>query len=101
MNIFIAKLGFHTSEDQVRDAFAVYGTVTLVKIIIDQFTGRSKCFGFVEMPNESHAENAIRELNKSIFDSQTIVVNEARPKLTVLDYCSIKGTSKYSKPRRS
>ncbi|WP_281233805.1 RNA recognition motif domain-containing protein [Flavobacterium gelatinilyticum] len=100
MNIFVAKLGFGTSEDQVRDAFAAYGTVTSVKIIMDPFTGRSKCFGFVEMPDQSDAEKAIKGLNNSELDSQTVVVNEARPKPDVLDYSSSRGASNYSKDRR-
>lgn len=80
MNIYVANLGYNTSEDQVREAFSAYGEVTSVKLIIDQISGRPKGFGFVEMPNTSEAEKAIDELNNSKLDSQVIVVNEARPK---------------------
>ncbi len=80
MNIYVANLGYSTSEDQVRDAFAAHGEVTSVKLIMDQVSGRPRGFGFVEMPNTSEAETAIEELNNSRLDSQMIVVNEARPK---------------------
>jgi RNA recognition motif-containing protein len=80
MNIYLANLGQETSEGQVRDAFSAYGDVTSVKLINDQFTGRPKGFGFVEMPNTTEAEQAIEELNNSTLGGQFIVVNEARPK---------------------
>ena len=72
MNIYVANLGYGTSESQVRDAFAAYGEVTSVKLIIDQVSGRPKGFGFVEMPNTSEAETAIEELNNSRLDSQVL-----------------------------
>ncbi|MDB4728447.1 RNA-binding protein, partial [Saprospiraceae bacterium] len=63
MNIFVAKLNFDTQEDDLRDAFEEFGSVDSVKIIMDKFTGRSKGFGFVEMPNDEEAQNAINDLN--------------------------------------
>lgn len=80
MNIYVANLGQETSEEQVRSAFSNYGEVESVKLITDQFTGRLKGFGFIEMPNTEEAEEAIKELNNSKFDNQFLVVNEARPK---------------------
>jgi len=59
MNIFVAKLNFDTRESELKDAFEQYGSVDSVKIIMDKFTGRSKGFGFVEMPNEDEARTAI------------------------------------------
>lgn len=88
MDIFVAKLGYDISENQLREAFSAYGEVTSVKIIMDKFTGRSKCFGFLEMPNQSEAERAIKELNRSIMDSQVIQVSEARPKPADSHYSS-------------
>lgn len=97
MNIYVANLGYDTSESQVRDAFAAYGEVTSVKLIIDQVSGRPKGFGFVEMPNTSEAETAIEELNNSKLDSQVIVVNEARPKPLNSGFGSNRGGSGYSR----
>ncbi|MCR9289482.1 MAG: RNA-binding protein [Bacteroidetes bacterium] len=80
MNIFVAKLSFDTEEGGLRDAFEEFGSVDSVKIIMDKFTGRSKGFGFVEMPNDEEAKNAINDLNDCEFDGRTIVVKEAEPR---------------------
>lgn len=80
MNIFVAKLNFQTQEDDLRELFEGYGEVDSVKIITDKFTGKSKGFGFVEMPNDDEANRAIEELNENEFDGRTIVVKVARPK---------------------
>jgi len=80
MNIFVAKLSYDTQEDTLRDAFEEFGEVSSAKIIMDKFTGRSKGFGFVEMPNDDEAMAAINELNDSEMDGRTIVVKKARPK---------------------
>lgn len=80
MNIFVASLDYGTQEDELRDIFEEFGTVDSVKIITDRDTGRSKGFGFVEMPNDDEANNAIAELNESDIHGRTIVVKEARPR---------------------
>lgn len=80
MNIFVAKLNYRTSVDQVNDLFANYGNVTSCKIIMDRETGRSKGYGFVEMDNDEEAQVAIEELNDYEFDGQTIVVKESKPR---------------------
>jgi RNA recognition motif-containing protein len=80
MNIFVAKLSGSTTSDDLLDAFAQYGDVTSAKVIIDRETGRSKCFGFVEMSNDEEARNAINQLDNATFNDSTIVVKEARPK---------------------
>ncbi len=80
MNIFVAKLNYDTVEDDLRDLFEQYGEVDTVKIINDRETGRSKGYGFVEMPNSDEGNNAIENLNEVEFDGRTIVVKEARPK---------------------
>lgn len=97
MNIYVANLGYGTSEDQVRDAFAAHGEVTSVKLIMDQVSGRPRGFGFVEMPDTSQAETAIEELNNSKLDSQVIVVNEARPKAANAGFSSNHGGGSYSR----
>lgn len=80
MNIFVAKLNYETEENDLRELFEGFGDVSSVKIIMDKFTGNSKGFGFVEMPDDSEANNAIRDLNEQEFDGRTIVVKKARPK---------------------
>lgn len=80
MNIFVAKLDYNTSEDELRDLFEDFGAVDSAKIIMDRDTNRSKGFGFVEMPVDDEARNAIDQLNESDFQGRTIVVKEARPR---------------------
>ncbi len=77
MNIFVAKLSFDTQEFDLRSAFEEFGQVDSAKIIMDKMTGRSKGFGFVEMPNDDEARNAINELNESMLDGRNIVVKQA------------------------
>lgn len=80
MNIFVAKLDYGTQEAALREAFEVFGKVDTVKIITDKLTGRSKGYGFIEMPDENEALTAIDSLNESELDGRTIVVKKARPK---------------------
>jgi len=80
MNIYIGNLPYSISEDELRDAFAQFGQVDRANIIIDKFTGRSKGFGFIEMPDAAEAETAIESMNDTDFKGRTIKVNEARPR---------------------
>lgn len=80
MNIFVAKLNFKTQEAELERAFLQFGQVSSVKIIMDKETGRSKGFGFVEMPNDDEARNAIEGLNEKELDGRVIVVKPANPK---------------------
>jgi len=80
MNIFVAKLDYNSSESDLQDAFEAYGAVDSVKIIMDKMTGRSKGFGFVEMPNDDEGLAAIDGLNDQDFDGRTIVVKKAEPR---------------------
>ena len=80
MNIFVAKLSYDTSESTLQSAFEAFGEVDSVKIIMDKFTGNSKGYGFVEMPNDGEALAAIEELNDSEMDGRTIVVKKAEPR---------------------
>jgi RNA recognition motif-containing protein len=91
MNIFIAKLDYDTQEADVRDAFEAYGDVDSVKIIMDKFTGRSKGYGFIEMPNDEEANEAINNLNDSELDGRTIVVKKSRPKESNNRYSNNRG----------
>jgi len=80
MNIFAAKLSFDTQSDDLRDAFEEFGEVSSASVITDKFTGKSKGFGFVEMPNDDEARKAIADLNDSELDGRTIVVKKAEPR---------------------
>jgi RNA recognition motif-containing protein len=80
MNIFIAKLSYETTEDQVRKLFEAFGEVTSVKIIYDRAEGRSKGFGFVEMADDDEGRNAIEGLNNKKVDGRNIVVKESEPR---------------------
>src|SRR6476646_1318284 len=80
MNIFVGSLPFSIEEADLRESFEAYGSVDSVKIITDKFTGRSKGFGFVEMPNDEEAQKAINELNGATVQGRAIVVNKSEPK---------------------
>lgn len=80
MNIFVASLSYNTEADTLRRAFEEYGEVSSAKIITDRDTGRSKGFGFVEMPNDSEGQSAIDALNQSSVDGRNIVVKVALPR---------------------
>ena len=80
MNIFVAKLNFRTDSENLKQAFEEFGEVSSAKVIMDRETGKSKGFGFVEMPNESEAHEAINGLNETELNGHTIVVKKARPK---------------------
>jgi len=77
MNIYVGSLHFQTSEAELKETFEKYGEVTSAKIIIDKYTGKSKGFGFVEMPNDAEAKKAIGELNGTEVSGRTIIVNES------------------------
>jgi RNA recognition motif-containing protein len=80
MNIFVGNLDYGASESSVRELFEPYGAVDSVRIMTDRETGRSRGFGFVEMPNDSEAQNAMSALNGKSVGGRALVVNEARPK---------------------
>ncbi|MBI5789815.1 MAG: RNA-binding protein [Candidatus Schekmanbacteria bacterium] len=80
MNIYVGNLSYQLTEDALKTAFEAYGEVQTAKIIVDGETGRSKGFGFVEMPEKEQAQAAIEALNGTELCERTITVNEARPK---------------------
>ena len=80
MNIYVANISFKATEDQLKELFEEYGDVQSVRIVTDRVSGRSKGFGFVEMPNDAEAREAINDLNGAEFLERTLVVNEARPR---------------------
>ncbi|MCH8123323.1 MAG: RNA-binding protein [Bacteroidetes bacterium] len=80
MNIYVGNLPHATSDSELKDAFGQYGSVDSAKIITDRETGRSRGFGFVEMPDDGDAAKAVQELNGQDFDGRPLTVNEARPR---------------------
>ena len=78
--IFVGNLSFSATEQSIRSLFEAYGTVESVSIVTDRDTGQSRGFGFVEMPNNQEAEQAIQALNGTDLGGRTLNVNEARPK---------------------
>ena len=81
MDIYCGNLAYATTDDGLKAAFAAYGEVTSARVVTDRMTGRSKGFGFVEMPNAEQAEAAIAALNGSEMDGRPIRVNQSQPKL--------------------
>ncbi len=80
MNIYIGNLEYGVTEDQLRETFGEFGEVSSSNIITDKFTGRSKGFGFVEMPNDEEANAAIDALNDAELNGRPMRVNQARPR---------------------
>ncbi len=80
MNIYVGNLPYQTTEDELRSTFENYGEVASVRIIQDRNTGRSKGFGFVEMPDQEGAKKAIEAIDGMEFSGRTLKVNEARPR---------------------
>lgn len=77
MNIFVGSLPFRLEEAELRELFEAYGEVSSARIITDKFSGRSRGFGFVEMPDDVAAQKAIDELNSAEVDGRAIVVNKS------------------------
>lgn len=83
MNIFIGSLPFSLKESELRGYFEKYGEVSSVKIITDKYSGKSKGFGFIEMPDDDAAKDAIEGLNESEISGRKVVVNKAEEKETI------------------
>jgi RNA recognition motif-containing protein len=79
MNIYIGNLSFNTTEATLKSLFAEYGDVESVKVIKDRFSGRPKGFGFIEMPSNSEADQAIKALNGNLIDGSNVKVKPADP----------------------
>lgn len=80
MNIYVGNLSFKTTEEELQKEFESFGEVGSAKIIKDNYTGKSRGFGFVEMPNQDQATAAIAALNGKELDGKTLTVNEAKPR---------------------
>ena len=80
MRIFVGNIPYTTTGDDLRELFGEFGEVNDARVITDRGTGRSKGFGFVDMPNDSDANEAMKSLNGSDFNGRPLTVNEARPR---------------------
>jgi RNA recognition motif-containing protein len=80
MRIYVGNLPYSVTDEDLREVFGEYGELSSAEVIKDKFSGQSKGFGFVEMPNGSEADAAIKELNESPFKGRKLTVNEARPR---------------------
>lgn len=80
INIYVGNLSFDASEGELKGLFEEYGAVDSVKIIVDQFTNRSRGFGFIEMQDREEGLRAIKELDSKDLKGRMLKVNEARPK---------------------
>jgi RNA recognition motif-containing protein len=80
MNIYVSNLSFNVQDEDLKSYFADYGEVSSAKVITDKETGRSRGFGFVEMPDDAAAQKAIAELDGATVDGRAIKVNVAKPR---------------------
>ena len=79
MKIFVAKLAFKTTTEDLKALYEQFGTVTSCRVIMDHETGRSKCYGFVEMPNDTEAYKPIVETDETEFQGNVLQVKKSRP----------------------
>lgn len=77
--LYVGSLPYETTDDELRELFSKAGAVESAQVIIDKFSGRSKGFGFVQMPDDAEADKAIEMFNGSQMGTRKIIVNEARP----------------------
>ncbi len=80
MNLYVGNLLFDVTEAELKELFSPFGEVTEVRLIMDKFSGKTKGFGFIEMPSKEEAEKAIAELNGKDLRGRAMTVNEAKPK---------------------
>ncbi len=80
MEIYVGSLPYTVTEDDLKEAFTAFGEVSSVRLVSDKLSGKSKGFGFVEMPDSSEADAAIAALNENDFKGRDSKVNQAKPK---------------------
>ena len=78
MKIYVGNLSYNSTEETIRNQFSQFGEVTSVEIVMDKISGKSKGFGFVEMPDENNARSAISTLNQKDIDGRKVRVSEAQ-----------------------
>ncbi len=79
MNIYVGQLPYNVNETELRELFVEFGEIASVNLVMDRFSGRAKGFAFVDMPNNSEADQAIKALNRSMFKGREIKVNQVQP----------------------
>ena len=77
MKIYVGQLPYSMTEGELREMFVAYGEVASLNLIMDRYSGQSKGYGFVEMPDNSEADQAIKGFNKSMVNGREIKVNQA------------------------
>jgi RNA recognition motif-containing protein len=80
MRIYVGNLPYSVTDDELRDVFGEFGELASAEVVTDKFSGQSKGFGFVDMPDNTDAEQAIRSLHDSNLKGRKLTVNEARPR---------------------
>jgi RNA recognition motif-containing protein len=80
MNIYVANLSYDVKDSDLKELFEEYGKVSSAKVITDRYTGKSRGFGFVEMDDNTQAQQAINELNQAEYDGKIINVSVAKPR---------------------
>lgn len=80
MRIYVGNLPYSATDEDLREAFGEFGELTSAEVVTDKFSGQSKGFGFVEMPNNADADQAIKALNDTMLKGRKLTVNEARPR---------------------
>ena len=80
MNIYVGNLSYQTTEEDLRQAFEGYGQISSINIIKDKYSGESKGFGFIEMPDDNAAKEAMSSLHESELNGRNMSVNEAKPR---------------------
>jgi RNA recognition motif-containing protein len=80
MDIYVGNLPYQTNDEDLRELFSAYGNVSSARVIMDKFSGQSRGFGFVEMPDKAEAEAAIQNTNGADFQGRSLRVNESQPK---------------------
>ena len=100
MNIYVGNLSYEVTQEDLQKAFEVFGNVESSKVIMDMNTGRSKGFGFVEMPDSEEADSAIEGLDGKDFKGRTLKVNKARARSEGRRYGGNKGGGRQGGGRR-
>ncbi len=80
MNIYVGNLAYSVAESDLQEAFSAFGEVSSVRLVSDKISGKSKGFGFIEMPDNAEADTAINSLNESSFKGRDIKVSQAKPR---------------------
>ena len=78
MDIYVGQLPYNVDESELKELFIEFGEIASINLVMDRYSGRSKGFGFIDMPNNSEADTAIRALNKSMLKGRDIKVNQVQ-----------------------